>query len=93
MKPSMFISNPLSSILRSGDHETVARNIMVILARTGDTFRDITWEAYSKERVKDGNFSTKEEKYFEDVVNWCTTMDNAVKFSPVWASIVKEELT
>jgi len=45
--PKDFRIFPSSSVLQKCEAETVAANIMVILYRTGNTFREITWEENS----------------------------------------------
>lgn len=65
--PSLFKAYPWDSTLQKSECETVAMNIMVILSRTGNTFRTLSWEEYAAERQKDGNFSEGEKKYFDDV--------------------------
>lgn len=50
MKPSNFIAFPIESVFHNYEIEAVARNIMVILARTGDTFRSLEWDEYKAER-------------------------------------------
>ena len=64
--------------------ESVAQNIMVILARTGDVFREITFEEYRAERLKDGKFHSAEKDYFKSVVKDCKSPESAAEFSPVW---------
>jgi len=39
-KPSDFTNEPMGSVLQKSEAETVARNIMVILKRTGDTYKE-----------------------------------------------------
>lgn len=39
MKPSDFLKHPYDSVLQHTEDEIVARNIMVILNRTGNEFR------------------------------------------------------
>jgi hypothetical protein len=86
-KPSAFSPFPYSSIFGSGEGEIVAQNIMVVLKRTGNTFRLLTWEEYSKERKQDGNFTTREERYFNKVVESCSTEAGARKFSNRWREV------
>jgi len=54
MKPSDFILFPKNSLVQKTEAEYVARNIMIILARTGNVFRPLEWKEYKKERTKDG---------------------------------------
>ena len=84
MKPSDFKSYPFSSVLQNSESETVALNIMVILSRTGDVFRDLTWEEYKLERMKDGNFTETEIRYFKLVIDYCKSSGAAIIFSSNW---------
>ena len=84
MKPSNFKSDPMGSVLQEAESETIARNIMVILARTGDIFRPLSWKEYKTEREKDKDFSSGEKSYFEVVIDYCKSPDTARLFSPVW---------
>lgn len=93
MNPSDFTEYPWSSVLGNSESETVACNIMVILKRTGDTWRDLTWDEYEKERKKDGNFSNMEKSYFNKVRPYTISSDSAYKFSPVWAKVKDNQLS
>jgi len=84
MKPSMFNSYPWSSVLKSSECETIAYNIMKILNRTGDEFRLLTWDEYKNERLKEGNFSESEHRYFDMASAYCKSSDTAVLFSDSW---------
>ena len=84
MKPSNFTNYPWASKAQNAESEIIARNIMVILKRTGDQFRPLSWEEYSVERQKDGNFSELEKKYFDAVIPYCISADTAILFSPEW---------
>lgn len=86
MKPSNFTSHPYDSVLHKNESETVARNIMIILSRTGDTFRLLDWEEYQRERQKDGNFTPSENLHFDKIVGFCASEHSAKAFSPTWAS-------
>lgn len=82
--PQIFANvHPWDSVFQKSEHEVIARNIMTILSRTGNTFRPLSWEEYAEERKKDGNFSDIERKYFDDVVEWCT-IGKAPMFSKSW---------
>lgn len=85
MKPSDFTIKPTSSVLQKSESETIAANIMVILMRTGDTFRTLSWDEYKLERLKDGEFTESEKPFFEKVVDYCGSSIKAQSFSPVWA--------
>lgn len=84
--PSNFTKHPYDSSSRNYESETVARNIMVILARTGNKFRLLDWHEYKKERLKDGNFTESEKTYFDLVAGICAQEESAKNFSPNWAS-------
>jgi hypothetical protein len=86
MKPSDFTNHPHGSVLSNYESEQVARNIMVILARTGNKFRVIAWDEYRDERKKDGNFSEKERGYFDRVSGFCVAAESAVAFCRNWES-------
>ncbi len=75
---------PYDSVVAEYIHEMVAMNIMVILARNGNTFRLLGWNEYKKERKIDGDFSDKEREYFDVVVRHCSTEELARKFSIEW---------
>jgi hypothetical protein len=51
MKPSDFMRHPYDSIYQHMETEIVARNIMVILSRTGNTWRKLTWDEYQSEGI------------------------------------------
>lgn len=87
MKPSNFKTFPWSSIFEKHEAETIACNIMVILSRTGDTWRKLEWEEYEAERLKDGGFSMREATFFNQVIDYTTSADQAAKFSKTWAEI------
>jgi len=82
--PKDFTDKPTNSILQKSETETIARNIMVILERTGNTFRPISWGEYKEERRKDGNFTESELKYFNAVSPYCQSQKIAELFSPAW---------
>lgn len=83
-KPSNFTKYPWNSALKTAESEIVAQNIMKILERTGNTWRELSWIEYKKERLKDGNFSDREKEYFKQVINYCINPDTAVLFSKEW---------
>lgn len=84
-KPSDFTFHPFSSVLQNCECEQIACNIMVILKRTGDTFRPLSWDEYVSERKKDGHFTESEKGYFNQVINYCKSVDTANLFSKTWA--------
>ena len=83
-KPSDFTNHPFSSVLQKTEAEVIARNIMTILKRTGDTFRPLTWDEYKSEREKDGHFTESEKSYFVQVIDFCKSGDTAILFSESW---------
>lgn len=87
-RPSDFMKHPFDSVMQNCESETVARNIMVILSRTGNTFRDLTWREYKKERSKDRDSDAvdMEKGYFQDVIKYCKSPDTATCFSKTWSS-------
>ena len=84
MKPSDFRKHPLDSILQNTESEIVARNIMVILARTGDEFRLMEWDEYLREREADGLYLGMEQRYFEMVRGYCVSEKTARQFCSDW---------
>ena len=85
-KPSYFTKYPWHSVFNKSECETVALNIMFILARKGNYFRELPWEEYKSERIIDGNFSEKEQSFFEKVVPYCKSPETAITFSESWNS-------
>jgi hypothetical protein len=84
MKPSNYMKHPYDSVFQNNESETIARNIMVILARTGNTWRDLTWDEYATERQKDGGSVLYEYSLFNKVIGYCKSPDTAKLFSPAW---------
>lgn len=89
LKPSNFTMCPWDCIFQQSEYETIATNIMVILKRTGDKWRKLSWKEYKKERLKDGNFTGSEVGYFDKVVKYCSSWQEAISFSPKWAKVPK----
>ena len=77
-------ASPFSSVTQKSECETIATNIMVILSRTGDTFRELSWDEYKEERQKDKNFSEGEKGFFDRVIDYCKNEDTARLFSEGW---------
>lgn len=92
MKPSIFAIHPWNCILQKSEAETVAKNIMSILFRTGDTFRELTWDEYKRERLKDQNFTESEKVFFDQVNYYCLNSERASCFSPDWKEAYEKEL-
>jgi len=85
MKPSVLAKiQPMSSITQKSEYETIATNIMRILARTGDTFRSLSWREYKKERLKDKGFEEGEKGYFNRVKYYCSSAKAARNFCEGW---------
>ena len=57
---------------------------MVILFRTGDNFRKLSWKEYKKERIKDGEFTEREKEYFDKVIPYFKSSDTVQLFSKAW---------
>lgn len=87
MNPEDFTVQPMNSIRRKSEAETVARNIMVILARNGNKWRLLGWNEYETERRKDGDFTMSEQSYFDAVYIHTETEQAARRFSPVWQNV------
>ena len=85
MQPSDLVRIRLyDSVFRKSECEVVAHNIIVILERTGNTWRALDWKEYEAERLKDGNFTPRERPYFENVIDYCVSEQTARLFSPAW---------
>lgn len=91
--PKDFIKYPWGSVFQNSERETVALNIMKILSRTGDSFRNLSWEEYLEERVKDGGGNTHNQDYlsehtcFLDVAKYTTSESGARNFCPDWSKV------
>ena len=84
LKPSNYTGNPMGSVSKNWESEKIARNIMVILSRTGNEWRPITWEEYQAERRMDGGFSESEKLYFDRVISYCKSAEDADRFCSSW---------
>ena len=87
MKPSDFTIYLWGSVCEKSECETIAFNIMVILKRTGNVFRQLSFDEYKEERKRDGNFTTDEEEYFHQVIDYCKSAETARLFSKTWKNI------
>jgi hypothetical protein len=79
--------HPWNSVFENWEHEQIASNIMKILKRTGDTFRELSFGEYKDERVKDGADAgavDREQGYFERVLKYTVSAEMAARFSPSW---------
>lgn len=98
--PSNFTCWPWSCVFMNADHEQIAVNIMTILKRTGDKWRELSWDEYLAERQKDGggntsNYSSShgflsEQTCFDAVQPYTVSPEKAVEFSETWAEIVNK---
>lgn len=79
----------MSSIYQNCEREIVARNIVTILAREGDTWRQLDEKTYVKHRKKDGEWSEGERFIFQEIVGDITSFIDAVALSPSWARVAK----
>lgn len=88
IKPSDFSKEgPWNSVFQQSEYETIASNVMTILNRTGDNWKELSWDEYETERLKDGNFTSSEKHYFDKVIPYCVSWEKAITFSPSWAEI------
>lgn len=87
-KPSDFLLHyPWNSISQKSEAETVARNIMAILTRTGNEWRKLSLSEYQSEREKDGGFTSSEAGFFIQVAEYTTSPEAAAKFSSAWSKV------
>jgi hypothetical protein len=91
MHPFDFCEKPWSSIFYKSEPESILRNIMVILYRTGNTWRELPEEEYISERQKDGHFTTSELPYFREVLPYTINAVKASRVSKNWAQIYDEK--
>ncbi len=84
--------NPFGSVLQKSECETVALNIMKILAKNGDIWRELPIEEYIIMRKKDGNYSISELLYFESVIGYTLTEQTAVLFSDAWKQVYTNKI-
>lgn len=82
--PINFLTRPSNSVLQKCEAEIVAQNIMVILDRTNGVFRELTWEEYKIERIKDKGFRESEKLYFDKVQPYTISGEMANSFSVNW---------
>lgn len=69
MNPSNFTTTPVNSILgkRHFAYDITARNIMKILERTGNQWRQLSWQEYKAEMNKDNNRVDGTRPIFDDI--------------------------
>ena len=87
-RPSDFTSFPWNSVTNNAECEIIAQNVMTILKRTGDEWRELTEEEYIRERKKDGNWGNSELGHFRKVLPYCKSEDTARLFCPDWDNVV-----
>lgn len=87
MTPQDFCVYPWDSVFQQSESETIALNIMKILAQTGNEFRELSYEEYEARRQRDGNYSARERDYFEKVASYCVSEQAARIFSLTWKAI------
>lgn len=95
MKPSNFKTWPWSCVFQNAEREQVALNIITILARTGNEWREMLWPEYLAERIKDGGGNTShnqhtEQDCFYDVAPYTVSAKAAATFSPTWANVFQQ---
>lgn len=77
---------------RKAETEVIAQNIMKILARTGNQWRELSWEEYESERKKDGNFSEwAEREHFKYALYYTLSAQNAAEFCEGWRKVYNGE--
>ena len=88
LKPSHFTAQPFNSICNKSEHETVARNIMVIRKRRGDKW-ELSKKQYVSERKKDGGYSNAEGGMFDEVYHLIRDAIGAISFCPDWTEAAR----
>lgn len=93
--PKDFAFHPWSSVFQNSETETVARNVMVILGRTGNTWRPLSWEEYEAERLKDINTKNAvvlgERALFDKVIGYCKSPETAALLCKDWKAVAGSE--
>jgi hypothetical protein len=80
-KPSELAKiQPFSSAVQKLELEFLAKSIMDVLARTGDTFRLLSFEEYDKKCQS----SFTDKQTFDRVAGYCVSAEKAAKFSKYW---------
>ncbi len=87
---------PFDSALQNSECETVARNIMAILSKTGNAWRELDWDEYEAYRKKDSKLCDhkhiiKETMYFDKVAQYTTHWRAAILFCQAWKKITEEK--
>ena len=88
LKPSDFSQiQPMNSVKQKSECETIAHNIMQILAISGDTWRVLPLDEYTEVRKSHGNWNSREDGFFNEVIGFCKSEDTARLFSPFWNNL------
>jgi len=85
--PSHYLQRPVGSVSQNGDTETIARNIMAILSREGNQFRELSFDEYKLSRIQDGatEFAVSAEKpHFDIAAPYCISAQRANDFCEGW---------
>lgn len=93
LKPIQFTGYPWGSIFQNHESEVIARNIMIILARTGNTFRELTYNEYKQERfIDEGMYPENEKPCFEKVSYLALGKEEDLKkFCPDWSKKINDD--
>lgn len=87
MKPSDYLSvEPFNSVTQKREAEIVFKNILKILDRTGNEWRQLPWSEYRQSRQDDGNFSYNEMMYFRQVADYAHP-ERIWLFSPAYREL------
>jgi len=90
--PNDLRVQPMSSVTKNSESETIAMNIMIILGSNGNEFRKLSYSEYKQRRLDDGNFSESEKIFFDRVIEYTLSLESAALFSNVWKEIINEGL-
>lgn len=83
-------TDPRDSVCQKVEAEIIMSNIVSILYRTKNEWRDLAWEEYKSEREKDGNFTESEKKYFEMVIEYAHPEKIGLfckRYKQIWKSV------
>lgn len=89
--PKDFMGKPWGSIFQNSETEWVAQNIMKILKRNGDSWRELSWDEYCDVRIADTKDGARggwnpglERPLFDKVLPYTVSQEQAEKFAPNW---------
>ena len=91
MQPSDFQEFPWSSVTKNNESERIALNIITILERTENVWRDLSWDEYREERLKDLDFNEREKGYFDTVQPYTRSAETAALFCGAWKYIFNHQ--